>query len=174
MGIFELQFYFGSLSINFQTYQDKNVCICMNLTNTITIIILLKEVLFVSFIENWCFLLCLGEGTRLLASLVKNGRSVELMRNVVKCQGIPPLVAMVSSEHLVMQNEALVALTLISSTVLGLSSQGRIENCKLSLVLWCFRFHFLMHIWSLTSVKFNEHFWDMVKFSLVFIKKIFR
>lgn len=52
MGIFELQFYFGSLSINFQTYQDKNVCICMNLTNTITIIILLKEVLFVSFIEN--------------------------------------------------------------------------------------------------------------------------
>lgn len=55
MGIFELQFYFGSLSINFQTYQDKNVCICMNLTNTITIIILLKEVLFVSFIENWCF-----------------------------------------------------------------------------------------------------------------------
>uniref|UniRef100_K1QHY6 Rap1 GTPase-GDP dissociation stimulator 1-A n=1 Tax=Magallana gigas TaxID=29159 RepID=K1QHY6_MAGGI len=59
-----------------------------------------------------------GEGTRLLASLVKNGRSVELMRNVVKCQGIPPLVAMVSSEHLVMQNEALVALTLISSTVL--------------------------------------------------------
>lgn len=142
----------------------------MNLTNTITIIILLREVLFVSFIENWCFLLCLGEGTRLLASLVKNGRSVELMRNVVKCQGIPPLVAMVSSEHLVMQNEALVALTLISSTVLGLSSQGRIENCKLSLVLWCFRFHFLMHIWSLTSVEFNEHFWDMVKFSLVFIR----
>lgn len=30
MGIFELQFYFGSLSINFQIYQDKNVCICMN------------------------------------------------------------------------------------------------------------------------------------------------
>ncbi|XP_062604562.1 rap1 GTPase-GDP dissociation stimulator 1-like [Saccostrea cucullata] len=59
-----------------------------------------------------------GEGTRLLASLVKNGRSVELMRNVIKCQGIPPLVAMVSSEHLVMQNEALVALTLICSTVL--------------------------------------------------------
>lgn len=77
------------------------------------------------------FLLFLGEGTRLLASLVKNGRSAELMRNVVKCQGIPPLVAMVSSEHLVMQNEALVALTLISSTVLGLSSQGQIESCKL-------------------------------------------
>lgn len=63
----------------------------------------------------------LGEGTRLLASLVKNGRSVELMRNVIKCQGIPPLVAMVSSEHLVMQNEALVALTLICSSALGLS-----------------------------------------------------
>lgn len=46
---------------------------------------------------------------------------MELMRNVIKCQGIPPLVAMVSSEHLVMQNEALVALTLICSSALGLS-----------------------------------------------------
>lgn len=27
-----------------------------------------------------------------------------------------------------------------------------------------------MHIWSLTSVEFHEHFWDMVKFSLVFIR----
>lgn len=45
------------------------------------------------------------------------------------------------------------------------------SNWKLqTLVLWCFRFHFLMHIWSLTSVEFNEHFWDMVKFSLVFIR----
>lgn len=132
MGIFELQFYFGSLSINFQTYQDKNVCICMNEFNKYHYNYYFTERSFICVLYwKLMFLLFLGEGTRLLASLVKNGRSAELMRNVVKCQGIPPLVAMVSSEHLVMQNEALVALTLISSTVLGLSSQGQIESCKL-------------------------------------------
>lgn len=172
MVIFDLGFFFIGLSINFWTCQDKNVCIFKNEFNKYHYNYYFTKRSFIC-VHYWK-LMFLGEGTRLLASLVKNGRSVELMRNVVKCQGIPPLVAMVSSEHLVMQNEALVALTLISSTVLGLSSQGRIENCKLSLVLWCFRFHFLMHIWSLTSVEFNEHFWDMVKFSVVFIKKIFR
>lgn len=132
MGIFELQFYFGSLSINFQTYQNKNVCICMNEFNKYHYNYYFTERSFICvFYWKLMFLLFLGEGTRLLASLVKNGRSVELMRNVVKCQGIPPLVAMVSSEHLVMQNEALVALTLISSTVLGLSSQGQIKGCKI-------------------------------------------
>lgn len=55
----------------------------------------------------------------MLAWLVKNGRSADLMRNIVREEGIQPLVAMVSSEHVVMQNEALVALTIIASTVLG-------------------------------------------------------
>ena len=55
----------------------------------------------------------------MLAWLVKNSRSAELMRNIVREDGIQPLVAMVTSEHVVMQNEALVALTLISSAILG-------------------------------------------------------
>ena len=41
------------------------------------------------------------------------------MRQVIRADGIPFLVAMATSEHLVMQNEALVSLTLISATVLG-------------------------------------------------------
>ena len=42
------------------------------------------------------------------------------MRNVIRAQAIPYLVTMVTSEHVVMQNEALVALNLICSTVLGM------------------------------------------------------
>lgn len=64
--------------------------------------------------------LYLGEASRMLAWLIKNGRSGELMRNIVREDGIQPLVSMVTSEHIVMQNEALVALTLISSSVLGI------------------------------------------------------
>ena len=41
------------------------------------------------------------------------------MRQVIRADGIPFLVAMATSEHLVMQNEALVSLTLIAATVLG-------------------------------------------------------
>ena len=41
------------------------------------------------------------------------------MRQVIRADGIPFLVAMATSEHLVMQNEALVSLTLITATVLG-------------------------------------------------------
>ncbi|XP_064612236.1 rap1 GTPase-GDP dissociation stimulator 1-B-like isoform X1 [Liolophura sinensis] len=59
-----------------------------------------------------------GEATRLLAWLIKNSRSTDVMKMLVRAGGIPHLVTMVSSEHIVMQNEALVALTLMASTVL--------------------------------------------------------
>ncbi|XP_076073836.1 rap1 GTPase-GDP dissociation stimulator 1-B-like isoform X1 [Mytilus galloprovincialis] len=60
-----------------------------------------------------------GEASRMLAWLIKNGRSTELMRNIVREDGVLPLVTMVASEHIVMQNEALMALTLIASTILA-------------------------------------------------------
>ena len=41
------------------------------------------------------------------------------MKVIVNVGGIPHLVAMATSEHAVMQNEALIALTIIASTVLG-------------------------------------------------------
>lgn len=41
------------------------------------------------------------------------------MRNIIRADGIPPLVSMTTSEHVVMQNEALVSLTLIVTMVLG-------------------------------------------------------
>ncbi|XP_052235417.1 rap1 GTPase-GDP dissociation stimulator 1-like isoform X3 [Dreissena polymorpha] len=60
-----------------------------------------------------------GEATRLLAWLIKNSRAEEVMRNIIRADGIPHLVSMTTSEHVVMQNEALVSLTLIVTMVLA-------------------------------------------------------
>ncbi|WAQ96497.1 GDS1A-like protein, partial [Mya arenaria] len=60
-----------------------------------------------------------GEATRLLAWLVKNSRTEEVMRNIIRSDGIPHLVGMIMSEHIVMQNEALVALNFMVTTVLA-------------------------------------------------------
>ncbi len=60
-----------------------------------------------------------GEANRLVAWLVKHSRDGEVMRRVVHHGGVPHLVNMVNAEHAVMQNEALVALTLIAGAILG-------------------------------------------------------
>ena len=67
----------------------------------------------------FCCVLSSGEATRLLAWLIKHSRYSEVMKVIVNVGGIPHLVAMATSEHAVMQNEALIALTIIASTVLG-------------------------------------------------------
>ncbi|ESO89034.1 hypothetical protein LOTGIDRAFT_228970 [Lottia gigantea] len=59
-----------------------------------------------------------GEATRLLAWLIKNSKSTLVMKNVISADGIQYLVSMATSEHVVMQNEALMALTLMSSSCL--------------------------------------------------------
>jgi len=41
------------------------------------------------------------------------------MKNIVSHGGIVPLVNMATSEHVMMQNEALVAMTMISVSILG-------------------------------------------------------
>ena len=62
-----------------------------------------------------------GEATRLTARIIRNSRQDEstTVRNVIGAGGLPYLVEMVKSDHLVMQNEALVALLLVASTALG-------------------------------------------------------
>ena len=60
-----------------------------------------------------------GEATRLMAWIIKNSKAAQVMRNLVRAEGLQHLVTMATSEHLVMQNEALLALNLIASTVLG-------------------------------------------------------
>lgn len=43
----------------------------------------------------------------------------EVVRTVIQCGGVKHLVTMATSEHMIMQNEALVALGLIAALDLG-------------------------------------------------------
>ncbi|XP_047672883.1 rap1 GTPase-GDP dissociation stimulator 1 isoform X2 [Tachysurus fulvidraco] len=61
----------------------------------------------------------MGESNRLLSALIRHSKSKEVVRTVIQCGGVKHLVTMATSEHMIMQNEALVALGLIASLDLG-------------------------------------------------------
>ncbi|XP_063048095.1 rap1 GTPase-GDP dissociation stimulator 1 [Engraulis encrasicolus] len=56
-----------------------------------------------------------GEANRLLAALIRHSRDPEVIHAVVKAQGMQHLITMATSEHVIMQNEALVALAIASA-----------------------------------------------------------
>ncbi|XP_032409585.1 rap1 GTPase-GDP dissociation stimulator 1 isoform X2 [Xiphophorus hellerii] len=56
-----------------------------------------------------------GEASRLLAALIRHSRSPEVVRAVVRTDGVRHLISMATSEHVIMQNEALVALAIASA-----------------------------------------------------------
>lgn len=56
---------------------------------------------------------------RLLAALIKHSGSTNVMHVILQNGGVAKLVSMATSEHELMQNEALVALTLLASSHLG-------------------------------------------------------
>uniref|UniRef100_A0A8C7XTD5 Si:dkey-191g9.5 n=1 Tax=Oryzias sinensis TaxID=183150 RepID=A0A8C7XTD5_9TELE len=56
-----------------------------------------------------------GEASRLLAALIRHSRNPEVVRAVAKEGGIQQLISMATSEHVIMQNEALVALAIASA-----------------------------------------------------------
>lgn len=68
-----------------------------------------------------------GEASRLLAWIVKNSRSSDVSTTVVQCSALPPLVSMLCSEHAVMRNEALLALTLVSASHLSMAEHSLAE-----------------------------------------------
>jgi len=80
-----------------------------------------KNSVFVQLIVDWCEVKdnpgIRSEAVRLIAWLVKNSRSKEVMEIVVAKGGFPHLANMVQSEHVVMQNEALISITLIFSNL---------------------------------------------------------
>ena len=45
--------------------------------------------------------------------------TTEVSQQIIKCGGLAPIVTMVTSEHPIMQNEALIALAVMSTTVDG-------------------------------------------------------
>ncbi|XP_060730413.1 rap1 GTPase-GDP dissociation stimulator 1 isoform X5 [Tachysurus vachellii] len=61
----------------------------------------------------------MGESNRLLSALIRHSKSKEVVRTVIQCGGVKHLVTMATSEHMIMQNEALVALGLIAALDLG-------------------------------------------------------
>eukprot|EP00057_Strongylocentrotus_purpuratus_P008535 XP_011663009.1 PREDICTED: rap1 GTPase-GDP dissociation stimulator 1-B [Strongylocentrotus purpuratus] len=75
-----------------------------------------------------------GEATRLLASLIKHSGSTKVMETIVQHGGLPCLVGMATSEHPLMQNEALVALTLIAASHLESAESTLLESKLLSTI----------------------------------------
>ncbi|XP_051504910.1 rap1 GTPase-GDP dissociation stimulator 1-B isoform X2 [Myxocyprinus asiaticus] len=56
-----------------------------------------------------------GEANRLLAALIRHSRNPEVIQTVIKADGVQHLISMATSEHVIMQNEALVALAIASA-----------------------------------------------------------
>ncbi|CAH1247012.1 RAP1GDS1 [Branchiostoma lanceolatum] len=73
----------------------------------------------------------MGDASRLLAAIIKHSRSEEVVSSVVNQGGVARLVAMATSEHPVMQNEALIAL-IISVTVSPESTVGSLESAEVT------------------------------------------
>lgn len=76
-----------------------------------------------------------GEANRLLAWLVKNSKSVQVMQKILVNGGLPFIVKMSISEHAVMQTESLIALTLIATSILDeaetdFRNTGLVDNLK--------------------------------------------
>ncbi|XP_015203333.1 rap1 GTPase-GDP dissociation stimulator 1 [Lepisosteus oculatus] len=56
-----------------------------------------------------------GEANRLLAALIRHSRAPEVIHAVTRAGGVRHLITMATSEHVIMQNEALVALAIASA-----------------------------------------------------------
>ncbi|KAG5261422.1 hypothetical protein AALO_G00304320 [Alosa alosa] len=61
----------------------------------------------------------MGESNRLLSALIRHSKSKDVVRTVIQSGGVKHLVTMATSEHMIMQNEALVALGVIGALDLG-------------------------------------------------------
>ncbi|XP_066891635.1 rap1 GTPase-GDP dissociation stimulator 1 isoform X10 [Kogia breviceps] len=76
----------------------------------------------------------MGESSRLLSALIRHSKSKDVIKTIVQSGGIKHLVTMATSEHVIMQNEALVALALIAALELG-TAEKDLESAKLVQIL---------------------------------------
>ncbi|XP_029453326.1 rap1 GTPase-GDP dissociation stimulator 1 isoform X5 [Rhinatrema bivittatum] len=97
-----------------------------------------KNVKLVERLVEWCDAKdhagVMGESNRLLSALIRHSKSKDVIRSIVHSGGIKYFVTMATSEHVIMQNEALVALGLIAALELG-TAEKDLENAKLIQVL---------------------------------------
>ncbi|XP_032188840.1 rap1 GTPase-GDP dissociation stimulator 1 isoform X1 [Mustela erminea] len=97
-----------------------------------------KNVKLVERLVEWCEAKdhagVMGESNRLLSALIRHSKSKDVIKTIVQSGGIKHLVTMATSEHVIMQNEALVALALIAALELG-TAEKDLENAKLVQIL---------------------------------------
>ncbi|NWS41267.1 GDS1 protein, partial [Probosciger aterrimus] len=97
-----------------------------------------KNVKLVERLVEWCEAKdhagVMGESNRLLSALIRHSKSKDVIRTIVQSGGIKHLVTMATSEHVIMQNEALVALALIAALEL-VTAEKDLENAQLVQIL---------------------------------------
>ncbi|XP_053317548.1 rap1 GTPase-GDP dissociation stimulator 1 isoform X2 [Spea bombifrons] len=97
-----------------------------------------KNVKLVERLVEWCEAKdhagVMGESNRLLSALIRHSKSKDVIRTIIESGGIKHLVTMATSEHVIMQNEALVALGLIAALELQ-TAERDLENAQLIQVL---------------------------------------
>ncbi|XP_012885236.1 PREDICTED: rap1 GTPase-GDP dissociation stimulator 1 isoform X2 [Dipodomys ordii] len=97
-----------------------------------------KNVQLVERLVEWCEAKdhagVMGESNRLLSALIRHSKSKDVIKTIVQSGGIKHLVTMATSEHVIMQNEALVALALIAALELG-TAEKDLESAKLVQIL---------------------------------------
>ncbi|XP_034627637.1 rap1 GTPase-GDP dissociation stimulator 1 isoform X2 [Trachemys scripta elegans] len=97
-----------------------------------------KNVKLVERLVEWCEAKdhagVMGESNRLLSALIRHSKSKDVIRTIVQSGGIKHLATMATSEHVIMQNEALVALALIAALEL-VTAEKDLENAKLVQIL---------------------------------------
>ncbi|XP_053832409.1 rap1 GTPase-GDP dissociation stimulator 1 isoform X4 [Vidua macroura] len=97
-----------------------------------------KNIKLVERLVEWCEAKdhagVMGESNRLLSALIRHSKSKDVIRTIVQSGGIKHLVTMATSEHVIMQNEALVALALIAALEL-VTAEKDLENAQLVQIL---------------------------------------
>ncbi|XP_055497209.1 rap1 GTPase-GDP dissociation stimulator 1 isoform X3 [Leucoraja erinacea] len=97
-----------------------------------------KNIKLVERLVEWCAAKdhagVMGESNRLLSALIRHSKSKDVVKTIVQSGGVKHLVIMATSEHVIMQNEALVALGLIAALELGTAEQD-LANAKLVQIL---------------------------------------
>ncbi|XP_015271458.1 PREDICTED: rap1 GTPase-GDP dissociation stimulator 1 isoform X3 [Gekko japonicus] len=97
-----------------------------------------KNVKLVERLVEWCEAKdhagVMGESNRLLSALIRHSKSKDVIKTIVQSGGIKHLVTMATSEHVIMQNEALVALALIAALELA-TAEKDLESAQLVQIL---------------------------------------
>ncbi|KAK7169860.1 hypothetical protein R3I94_000180 [Phoxinus phoxinus] len=70
----------------------------------------------------------MGESNRLLSALIRHSKSKDVVRTVIQGEGVKHLITMATSEHMIMQNEALVALGLIAGLDLDCAEKDFVDS----------------------------------------------